>query len=350
MNDSDEIIRRIHDHIDNGDIDKAVIACLRLSRCIGDHFNAVMFLREMRPDHHQFEQQFSDEVKSLSIAAQKHVWRTTGECWLEEHTVDAPPNPDKPDNTVIGMGIGEMLRGLKDIERTIADMVVPRGMGELDTAAFHDRYGSQKALLRLKTIAISQVVERVRTRCANYVSRVESQLRTERKPIEFLASVQNTVNNYFAARSEQAYRKLQRASELAGSTLAEDHALLLTSVRRAIKTVADHFFPASDVPRTCSDGKVRVLGDDQYLNRLEEFCSTLPASSSSDLLKAELAHLSTFARRLNEIASKGVHAEVTSAEAKQGLLGLYMFTSNLISRIEQNQGQAQISSRAADAL
>lgn len=140
----------------------------------------------------------------------KQIWQSTGEGWLEEHTVDTAPNPDNPDNSVMAMCIGEMLRELNDIEKTIADLVVPRGMGEFDTAAFQDRYGSQKALLRLKAMAIRQVVERVRTRCANHVSRVESQLRTERKPIEFLASIQNAVNNYFATQSEHAYRKLQK--------------------------------------------------------------------------------------------------------------------------------------------
>jgi hypothetical protein len=50
-----------------------------------------------------------------------------------------------------------------------------------------------------------------------------------------------------------------------------------------------------------------------------------------------MAYLITFARKLNDIASKGVHAEATAVEAKQGLVGLYMFTSNLISRVEQKQ-------------
>jgi hypothetical protein len=74
VSDPDEIIRRIHAHVEDGDIDKTVVACLRLSRYIGDHFNAVMFLRELRPDHHQFKQQYCDEVKLLSAEAQKHIW------------------------------------------------------------------------------------------------------------------------------------------------------------------------------------------------------------------------------------------------------------------------------------
>jgi hypothetical protein len=49
-------------------------------------------------------------------------------------------------------------------------------------------------------------------------------------------------------------------------------------------------------------------------------------------LKAEVDYLSVFARRLNDLASKGAHAEVTSEEAKQGLLGLYMYLFNVTAR------------------
>jgi hypothetical protein len=131
------------------------------------------------------------------------------------------------------------------------------------------------------------------------------------------------------------YIKLQKASELAESTNPEDHALLLTAVRRAIKSIADHFLPPSNETHTFPDGKIGALDDDHYLNRLSLFCSRFPSSSSSDLIKAELEHLSFFARRLNSIASKGVHADVTHAEARQGLVGLYLFASNVIGRLEQ---------------
>jgi hypothetical protein len=80
-----------------------------------------------------------------------------------------------------------------------------------------------------------------------------------------------------------------------------------------------------------------VLGEDRYLNRLDEFLLTrLGNSSSRDLLRSELSYLSAFARRLNDISSKGVHADVTPEEAKQGLLGLYMFLYNVISRLQEN--------------
>jgi len=48
------------------------------------------------------------------------------------------------------------------------------------------------------------------------------------------------------------------------------------------------------------------------------------------LLKAELQQLGLYTEKINQLASKGVHAAVTLAEAKQGLVGLYFFLFNII--------------------
>jgi hypothetical protein len=125
---------------------------------------------------------------------------------------------------------------------------------------------------------------------------------------------------------------------LLGSTNAEDHALLLTSIRRAVKAAADYHFPAQDVPVACADGKSRVLDDAKYLNRLHEFCQREFRSGSSDeLVRAEFDYLSVFLHRLNDVASKGVHAQVTALEARQGLFGVYLFLSNLIAKLTAPQ-------------
>lgn len=54
---------------------------------------------------------------------------------------------------------------------------------------------------------------------------------------------QNTVDNYFATHHVETYEKLQKANELVESEKREDLALLLTAVRRAMKSIADHFLP-----------------------------------------------------------------------------------------------------------
>jgi hypothetical protein len=101
---------------------------------------------------------------------------------------------------------------------------------------------------------------------------------------------------------------------------------LLTEVRRALKAASDYFYPPVPGKVRCADGVERSLGDEQYLNRLQEFLAQKFAhSTAKELMAAELNHLNAFLRRLNDMASKGVHAPVSLAESKQGLVGLYFF-------------------------
>lgn len=335
--DNIKLINSIYEHVENGETDKAVFTSLRLSRSIGDVANTIMFLRELYPDKRQLNSAFYDEVNHLKKDAQEHIWNTTTEHWIAERTMGYSPIEGEPDKTVLALGVGEMQKELTYIEKKIADLSIPTGLGEYDAAAFTDRYNSTKSRLRLRMSAINTIMERIRTRCLNYASRLEKQIKSQEKPTQFLSEVQNVVNNYFSTHSDETYRKLQKASGLIDSTNIEDSALLLTSVRRAINAVADYFYPPVKGEVECSDGVERAMGNEQYLNRLHEYCSiTFKQSVSNELLQSELDYFMVFARKLNDMASKGVHVEVSSSEAKQGLVGLYMFLFNVIQKIEKN--------------
>jgi hypothetical protein len=330
----DDLVQRIYDHAEAGDTDKAVHACLRLARQIGDTFNAVIFLRELYPDQKQLNDAFFEVTKGLKQEAQEFLWKTTQDRWLLERTLPFSLADDDERN-VLAMGVGEIARDVEQSEKSIEDLAVPAGMGEFDTAAFTDRHATIKAQIRLRIKACHMILERIRTRCLYYATRIESQLAHAASASDVMASVQSDVHNYYAVRSESAYRRLSKAASLIGSSNAEDHALLLTSIRRAVQAVADYHYPPSQEPVVCSDGQSRILGEGQYLNRLQEFCvSSLSRSTSTGLLRAELDYFAVFLRRLNEAASKGVHADVTPLEARQGLLGIYMFLSNMIAKLE----------------
>jgi hypothetical protein len=336
MQENIELINRIYDYVETGYIDKAVFACMRLSRNMQDIFNTIIFLRELYPDKKQFTRTFYEEAELLNEDAKKYLWEETLEHWIAERTISLSLIDEDHDKNVLGLGVGELKSEVEHIQEIITDLKVPSGMGQFDTAAFTDKYDTVKSKYRLRLFGISTVLERIRTRCLNYASRIEHQIQVQQKPREFLSDVQNTVNNFFSARSEDAYNKLQKASVLVASNDPEDFALLLTSVRRSTKAIADYFYPPQEKMVICSDGVERSIGNDEYLNRLHEFCSiTFKSSTSNDLIQAELNYLMSFARKLNNIANKGVHSEVTSAEAKQGLVGLYMFLFNVIQKIEE---------------
>lgn len=330
-------IERVYDHLENDDVDKAVMTCLRVSRHLQDHLYTAIFLREFYPTRTEFIRVLCDDTSHLKVEAQKYLDKKSLEHWLEIHTLDfnMGSSEDGEERNVLTIPVGEVKSEIDQWERSIDDLKLPAGMGEFDTAAFTDRYNGQKAEIRLRIKACYTVKERIKTRCLNYAIRIEKQLLAQNKSEGFLQKSQNLVNNYFKQHSEDVYTKLQKATQLIDSTDPEDHSLLLTQIRRSLKSVADFFYPAVSEQVICSDGKKRNLGNDQYLNRLNEYIiSSIGKSSSRDLLRTELEYLSVFARRLNEVASKGVHAEVSLIEAKQGLIGIYMFLHNLILKIQ----------------
>lgn len=330
-----DLVERVFQQVEDGHVDKAASSCLRIARKLNDTFNVIMFSREMSSPM-QTVGLFHDDIKHLNQEARDTLLKTTRHLWMVERTLDILADPDDENRNVLTLGVGELHREVERLTNAISDFKLPPGMGEFDTAAFTDRYDGLKSDMHLRIMACNTVLERVRTRCLNFASRVENQLTAQKEGADFISSILNDVHNYFAVRSESAYQRISKAAQLIGSTDSEDHSLLLTEIRRAIKAVADYYYPPVSGPVRCQDGKERELGEEQYLNRLQEFVGRrFPATASNKLLKAELDYLSAFARRLNDVASKGVHTDISAAEARQGLLGLYIFLSNLILKLEE---------------
>ena len=332
-----DLLQRIFDHVENGNVDKAVRACLRLSRHIGDHMSTALFLRELINDRREITRVLLDDTSHLKEEAQKLLYEQSFERWLDSRTLPFSLGSDDEEESqnVLVISIGEFPAELEQCERSIMDLNLPSTMGEYDSAAFTERYNQIKGGWRLRIKAIQTIKSRVLNHCLNFAILVERQLAAQHKSSNFLERAQNEVQNYFRARSDNVYEKLQKANQLVDSESHEDLSLLLTQVRRAIKAVADHFYPPVDAIVQCADGTDRRLGDEQYLNRLHEFVYTsFQRTTSTELLRAELKHLLVFAKKLNDIASKGVHGEVTLPEAQQGFLGLYMFLFNVIHRLD----------------
>ncbi len=335
--DYNAFINRVYEHLENDDVDKAVMVCLRIARNLQDYLYAAIFLREFYPVRKEFIRVLLDDTSHLKKETLEFLDKTSLGRWLETHTLSYSLAVDEngEDKNVLAIGVGEIKPEIEQWERSIEDMKLPSGMGEFDTAAFTDRYNAKKEWIRLRIRAVYTLKERIKINCLNYAIKIEKQLQSQKKSEGFLQESYNEVNNFFKTYSEDVYLKLQKAAQLVDSNDSEDFSLLLTQVRRAIKSAADYFYPPKSESVKCADGQERPLGDEQYLNRFHEFLVTkFEKSSSRDLLRTEFEHLAVFARKLNEVASKGVHSEVSMQDAKLGLIGLYMFLYNIIIRIQ----------------
>lgn len=336
-------IGSIHDDLAGDNVEAAVMGCVRVARAAKDHLNAATFLHELYLNRNELARLLYADVIQLTADARKFIHETSFERWIELHTIEdldlsKDVVKDKNDRrNVLKVSIGEIDPELARWQQALSDMVVPPGMSAVDTASLSERFINEKRLIRSKMRALQIIKARVKARCLNYAVQMERQIELQQKGQGFLDGVQNEVNNYFKGRSDDVYRRLQKATQLATSPDLEDASLLLTQVRRTLKAAADFFYPPVEGAVTCADGVERNLGDKQYLNRLQQFLATCsPRSTTHDLLRAELDHLASFFRRLNEMASKGVHASVTLAESKQGLVGLYFFLFNICRHLLQD--------------
>ncbi|MCK1619159.1 hypothetical protein IVA96_21725 [Bradyrhizobium sp. 159] len=338
-------LERIHDHIEDDRVENAVMACLRVARASRDSLFAAIFLRELYPSKIEIARALFTETQHLNDEAKKFIFEPSLERFLELHTiVGVDPDTSKAEGdraNVLMAAAGEIESEIKRWQDTLDDLVPPPGPSQYDMAEFTASAMEQKGIVHKRLAGLHTIKARLKTCCLNYALEVGRQLDAGRQQDNFLHSVQAEVHNYFKGRFDDVVQKLIKASQLATSKDGEDCALVLTEVRRAMKAAADLFWPVtSEEPVTCADGQQRKLGDQQYLNRLQEFTRVkLRNSSARDLLIAELDHLDFFFRRLNDLASKGVHAEVTVAEARQGLVGLFFFLSNLIRHLVSAEPQ-----------
>lgn len=327
-------IQKVYEHLENDRVDQAVMACLRLARHLHDYLYVAIFMHHLYPDRKQLNRLFFDETVDLKKEVRNAIWDLSFEYAIATRTLDipiAPPDEEGDEPKMLSLGVGEFDQDIERTERSIADKTVPAGMHPYDTAAFTAENESTKSWLRLRISAVHRIKQRIGTLCLNYAIGPERQLDAQTKPQSFLHRVQTDVNNYFQSHCEDVYVKLQNASKLVDSTDPEDSSNLLGAVRRAIKAAADYFYPPRTEPVMCSDGKTRALADNEPLNRLQEYLTKqVEPSTSRDLLEAQMQ----LVRRLNDAACKGIHANVTPDEAKQGLIALYMFLFAITSRLQ----------------
>lgn len=81
-------IDRVYDHLENDNVDKAVMTCLRIARNLQDHLFTAVFLREFYPGSREVIRVLYDDISHLKKDAQKFLDETSLEYWLDTHTLD----------------------------------------------------------------------------------------------------------------------------------------------------------------------------------------------------------------------------------------------------------------------
>lgn len=329
-----ELTTEAYKAIKQKDIVQSVRYCSQLARFTNDHLYSFVFLSHLYDKPQHATQWLVDNLLNAPEDYLKLLTKKSNSIWLQTHTIDYGyriSNTGEPLN-VVNFNVHQIEEQIISAQSSLTNLAKAPDADLVNGYTLQNDFYESKAELKNLLSGLIQVKNKILDLCFNYAVMIEKQLIQQKRSVNFLESVYEDVNSYFNLNSNDVYAKLMKASSLVYSDDAEDRSLLFTEVRRAIKSAADYFYPPSSRAVVCKDGKERSLGDDEYLNRLHEYIATeFSKSKSSQLLNAEFELLAAFMRKLDRIASKGVHAEVSLSEAKQGLIGLYFFLHNIIS-------------------
>ena len=93
---------------------------------------------------------------------------------------------------------------------------------------------------------------------------------------------------------------------------------------------ADSVYPPTKNKVICSDGQERILGKDQYKNRLWQYVSENYKGTSSQVIRDELDYLCNRIDSLYELSCKGIHSSVDRFEANQCVIYTYLLIGDIL--------------------
>ena len=247
--------------------------------------------------------------------------------WSNERKCDTIGNnlEIEHDKNFINKGVGEIEIEIKKIKKVSAESFSPQSRDMLKNAT--DALASSYEV----------VLERIRGRVHSYLSETEKQLifgqinadifERNRKYVD---SILGKLNPEVISQFVSIYRRMQEKDP-------ESYAQAATSCRRIIKSLADALYPPSGKSIRCADNKDRILSDDKYINRLNQYVHEQTAhSSSSELLLADVELLGKKIEKLYDLTCKGAHAEISEFEINQCVIQTYLLAGDLL-RISENK-------------
>jgi hypothetical protein len=138
------------------------------------------------------------------------------------------------------------------------------------------------------------------------------------------------VDSFVRANVPKAAEQLAAIAERLREDDPESRSAALNSCRRLLLAVADSVFPPRDAQYTDSRGTSRLVGPEQYKNRiLAAIDQHLTSDSAQSLLASEIDHLASRLDAVHDMSSKGVHADVTTEEARLAVIHTYLIVAEV---------------------
>lgn len=185
-------------------------------------------------------------------------------------------------------------------------------------------------MIRIHRDELRKVRTRIAARVEKYILDVEANVRRGEILPDIFRTNREQIDACLFHFSPTLLAILQEAVVAASSSASERWSHAMTSCRRALKSLADLVYPAG-TPRRDANGRDRDLTDDKFKNRLLQFLDdNMTERTFRDLVVKDMESLVGVINRLNDVSSKGVHAEVSQAEAVGTVMRVYTLVGDFV--------------------
>lgn len=184
----------------------------------------------------------------------------------------------------------------------------------------------------------SHVLACLRGAIQDWLSRVVIQLRYGAVVETAFQRTKQRFDAFLSMHAPDVARRLAAAYQRAYSDDPEEWSQALTSCRRALKTLADRLYPATE-----AQPSGHLLTDDYYKNRLLQFVSEeLASESQSKLAAAEIELVAQRVDALNDLSSKGVHSDVDERDLDLAVVHTYLLAGELLALLPEQEAKEQM--------
>lgn len=309
--------------------------CQRIASLRGDGMAVAWLGLEMSDVQNQYENKSDAPRESLAVRLLRAIPGDEANArWSAEYHGYTSRRRLQPDRAEAN------LRSVQQTEETVqmlreqeaASLIPPPpGMNTFDLGKHVADQQQLRARLVTSRIPLENILARIKNRLWEFLTETEYELTLGEATAETFDRLRSYVDNQLTTISPLALDQFQTAYRRLKDGGSEDRAHAVTSCRRVLKTLADELYPARLEPVIGSDGKEHVLNDPAFVNRLLQYIAeTVGKHENGGGIQATLEDLGARLHALNELASKGVHADVKAYEVDTCVVQTYLVIADVL--------------------
>lgn len=316
-------------------LSEIVAQATRIARLRNDFDNLQWLEMEQRPlnTKEAWEDVFEEFAGHYGAEELQQRRADAAQKYMAERTTDIPDGLDAKSekSTTMAGSVREIEANMDTVAEMIDIPEMPPNLGAVGAQkAFNEKQQVTVFAAKSKQ-ASTRVLNRIEQRVRTFLSETEKQVMFGQINADIFERNRKFVDEQLAATAPKALEQMASAYRRAEEGGAEGRSQALLSCRRALKSVADLLYPATDSPTVDGDGVKHPLTDDKWMNRLVEFVKNkLPTSVSGDVLETQIDDLARRFRGLGEASSRGVHADVSEFELNQTVIQTYLTIGDLL--------------------